>query len=93
MSPEKPLRRTSILKRLDADPPARRATVKIDPGAADLKPPRLRGDRSAQLQLPIHETFGVSPTVAKPDLGPVTLRIDDVGGRLVPRETQSSEQA
>src|ERR1039458_7307745 len=42
VSPEKPLHRTSILKRLDTDLPARRTTVKIDPGAVDLKPRRLR---------------------------------------------------
>lgn len=47
MSPHKPLQRTLILKRLDADLPAPRTTVKIDPGAVDLKPRGLRGDRSA----------------------------------------------
>ena len=90
MSPEKPLHRTSILERLDADLPARRMTVKIDPGAVDLKPRGLRGDRSAQLQLPIHVTFAVSATVAKPDRGSMTVGVDDVGGRDIPRETAGS---
>src|SRR5450755_756103 len=87
MSPEKPLHRTSILKRLDADLPAPRTTVKIDPGAVDLKPRGLRGDRSAQLQLPVHVTFAVSATTAKPDRGSIAVGINDVGGRDIPRET------
>ena len=87
MSPEKPLHRTLILERLDADLPARRTTVKIDPGAVDLKPRGIRGDRSAQLQLPVHVTFAVSATVAKSDRGSMTVRVNDGGGRVVPRET------
>ena len=87
MSPEKPLQRTLVLKRLDADLPAHRTTVKIDPGAVDLKPRGLRGDCSVQLQLPIHVTFAVSATVAKPDRGPVAVGVDDVGGRGIPRES------
>jgi hypothetical protein len=80
MSPEKPLHRTSVLERLDADLPARRATVKIDPGAVDLKPRRLRCDRSAQLQLSVHVKFVVSATAAKPDRGSLTVGVNDLGG-------------